>query len=162
MTLPVSERRYSAEARQALFWALLVARCAGEEHVTSGRIASAVLRSGSAAAYCEKAQFLPARLVAAADEPGVMGSDECRGAVERAIAQAGFEIGSREHLASVRPIPIEAVAQQVINALPSAAGAREITSLELLLAMIRVDTSLRARLSSCGLSEEALRKEVEG
>lgn len=157
----MSERRYSVEARQALFRALLAARCAGEAHVTSGRIASALLRTSSAAVYCERAQLLLAPLAAAADEPGVMASEECRRSVERAIAQAGLEIGSPEHLAGVRPLPLEAGAQRVVDALPSAAGPREITSLELLLALIRADAPLRDRLSSRGLDEDALEMAVE-
>jgi hypothetical protein len=157
----MSERRYSTEARQTLFWALLAARCAGEPHVTSGRIASAALRSGSAAAYCEAAQLPLAELVAAADEPGVLASEECRRTVEHAIAQAGLEVGSSEHLMTIRPLPIEAAAQRVINALSAVPGERTITPLELLLALIRADASLRARVANHGLDEDALRRKVE-
>ena len=150
-------RRLSTETKRVMFWALSAARCAGETHVTSGRIASAAFTTPSVAAFCEEAHLSCAHLAAAADGPGVMATAECQRIAEQQLAEKGIPIGSREHLDSVRPLPHEPTARAVVHAVWSAADERAITPLELLLALIRADESLRARLASHGLNEEALR-----
>lgn len=117
----MAERTFSSETRQALFWALLVAHCAGETTVTRNRIVSALLRAPSIA-----------ESHIAHEAPQTPSFDDCVRRIREELARSGYELGSREHLASVRPLPIEENVQSLLRAVAQNGGEGEVTPLELL------------------------------
>lgn len=70
--------RFSSETRQALFWALMAARCAGETIVSRNRVLIALLRSTSVADYCTHAGIAPADIIQANEDPQACRSKNAR------------------------------------------------------------------------------------
>ena len=139
-----------------MFWAALVAQCAGEAHVTASRIAAALLRTDAA-----RARLDSARMLAAVDDPQAVSFDECEQRVRRELAATGSEFASKEHQATVQLRPLEPHVQKAVSALIGRDGAILVTPLQLLLELLLADLTLAARLAPHGISVESIRAALE-
>lgn len=150
------EQRFSAETRQVLFWALMAAGCAGETTVTHNRVLIALLRSTSVADYCTRAGVTSADVINANEDPHALPFEECARRIERDLSQNGLKLGSKEHIASVRFMPLEGTVQSVIQVAIEPRDSERVTPLDFLLAMMRADPALAARLARHGLEAEGI------
>lgn len=121
-----------------MFWALLAARTAGETEVSAGRIAAALLRSDDLAAW--------SHLVRTMEDPKSLSLDDCVRRVTDDLGARGIELGSPEHLGSVRPLPLDAAVRRAVDRIMSRGDAGEIvTPVELFRALLAADPELARR-----------------
>jgi hypothetical protein len=156
-------RRPSVETRQILFWALLVARRSGEANVSRNRVLTALLRSTSVAEYCARVSVAPQDAIDATEDPQALPFGECARGIIRDLAQAGLDLGSPEHIATVRPLPLEPAMQNAMQAVLEDRTSRTdvITPLELLVAMMRCDPALASLLALHGLDAAAIASSLD-
>jgi hypothetical protein len=121
MSDAIPERSFSQDARQMLFLALIAAIEAGEAEVCSVRIAEAAMRS------------------LATDAPDDLSTR---------LTDEGIEFGSREHLDSVRPLPIAASAQETLRRLSANGETTPVTTAEILNELQRTDPRVAAWLAA--------------
>lgn len=145
----------SLETRQALFRAALVAQCAAETHVTTNRIAAALLRTAAVRELCARAQIDPVRLFDAVDDPGALSFEQCERIVTNELARDGVELGSREHQERVQLRPMEPVVREVLDRALERHGRIDVSPPELLRDLIGADRRLAERLAPHGLSAAA-------
>jgi hypothetical protein len=136
----VSDVRYAAETRRALFRALLAARCAGEPVVSRNRVVVALLMAAGVADA----------LIEEIEDPNAISFDECQRRAAEEVARSGFAFGSREHIAAVRPLPVDPEAERPLRALLEQHPHPEIMPLDALRALLRADPALAARLARRG------------
>lgn len=149
-------RHPAHETRLAMFWAALVAQCAGEAQVTASRIAAALLRTDTA-----RARLDSVRVLSAADDPQAISFEECEQRVRRELAASGTEFASKEHQATVQLRPLEPHVRTVLGQLIDRDGAILVPPLPLLLELLLAHPALAARLASHGLSVESIRGAME-
>lgn len=139
-----------------MFWALLVAQCANETHVTSNRIIASLLRSESVSAFLSRAQIDAARLLEAVDDPQLLSFEECERRIHAELALNEIVLGSEEHRGRVQLRPLDPVAREVMNKVIERYGHVGVSPLELLREMLRADSVLASRLAPYGLDAEAV------
>jgi hypothetical protein len=130
----MTERRFSAEVRRAMFWALLAARAAGEPQVTAPRVAAALLR-------CESMASLRADV----DAPEALPFDECARRVAADLARRGIALGSPEHIQETTPLPLHPSVQAAIEAVTRADADAVITPHDVFHALLAADPELARR-----------------
>ena len=104
--MPEYLRRTSHEMRRAMFTAVVVARAAGEAELTWERILSGVLRTYQVGRFCEDAGISVDALLPLVDAVRAPSFSECMERVEAGLAERGHTFGSREHVDSLRPLPV--------------------------------------------------------
>lgn len=70
----------------------------------------------------------------------------CALRIEQDVLRCGFEFGSREHLASVQPLPIDSAVRPTLDAIMLDQTDSAVTPLELWLQLMRADPQLAAKL----------------
>jgi ATP-dependent Clp protease ATP-binding subunit ClpA len=142
--------RFSAEARRALFTAMVVARAAGETEVTIERVLSAVLR----------APLMPLDLGAAPDEAGAHDQEFERllDTVVQNLAEAHIEFGSREHIASFQPLQLAPDVRDALENVHTVLGevpSSSVTPAHILIALAE-EPYVAEKLARVGITRERL------
>jgi TDG/mug DNA glycosylase family protein len=141
------KRRSSHETKRAMFRAAVVVQYANESQVTRDRIVASFLFSGGVA---------PEVIRAIEGSQKTPFADAMRG-MEAELEHKGMAFGSKEHLESVRPRPLEPSVLTAFNTVMHRQDDAPMTLLEFLLEMMRNDPELTANLAAHDLDEAALR-----
>ncbi len=138
-------RRPSSEVKRAMFWAQIAAQRAGESHVSASRIVASLLRI-----------------------LGLQGIDDFEERLQRVLddlAARGLELGSRPLMAEVesRLLPLDPAAESVLKSVWHREDLAEVVlkPQELLLAFVRAEPALAARLAESGVTEASLAADAE-
>jgi hypothetical protein len=158
----MAARKFTPESRRAMFTALVVSTTAGEAELSLGRILSAVLRTPSAVALCDKAHVAASGLLDRVDSAQTPLFSECLWRVESELALAGHSFGSQEHMDSLQPLPLSAEAQRMlarVDEISDGAESDSATPIHLLLALTQ-EPSVSAELAALGLTQNVVASAV--
>ncbi len=137
-----------------MFTALVVSTSAGEAEVSLGRILSAVLRTPSVVALCDKARLAASALLDRVDSAQTPLFSECLWQVEAELARGGHSFGSQEHMDSLQPLPLSAEAQRMLARVDKISD-ESATAMHLLFALID-EPSVSAELAPLGLTRKVV------
>jgi hypothetical protein len=154
----MADRIGVVETRRAMFWAALVADCAGEPLTRATRVAAALIRAPSVAEFCSRAGIALTPIKAALEDPETVTFNECQRIVMTKLEEAGVELASKEHLAMMqsRLRPLEPLVREVLDPMVAEQGHLALSPLQFLLELMRADSALAERLAPHGMSVEAL------
>ena len=143
--------RFSAEARRALFTAMVVARAAGETEVNIERVLSAVLRTS-----VMRELHVPATGAEASVADQTF--ERVLDTVVKSLGEALVEFGSREHIASFQPLQLTSQVREALENLHSVlAGvpSSTVTPAHILLALAE-ESYVTEKLAERGITRERL------
>ncbi len=125
------------------------------------RIVSSLIRAASVINYCQRGLVAYPEFVAEVDRAGSVSLDQCIQAIRAQLAERGFEMGSREHLASVRRLPMQEGVSELLAELARRDVSCEVTPLELLQEFLRTDEALAANVARMGVTVDGIGAELE-
>src|SRR5712691_7539928 len=105
----------SLETKRAMFWAAVVAECAGEPYVTASRVVASLLRTRSVIDLCDHEHIDSARVLDAVEDPRTMSFEACERTIIRELESKGVAFASREHRALVETRPMDPVLRPVVG-----------------------------------------------
>ena len=143
--------RFSAEARRALFTAMVVARAAGETEVRIERVLSAVLRTSV---------MRELGVPAAGAEAGVDDQtfERVLDTLVKNLGEAHVEFGSREHIASFQPLQLTSQVRAALENLHTVLAdvpSSSVTLAHILLALAE-ESYVTEKLADRGITRERL------
>lgn len=139
-----------------MFRAMLVAREAGEPALGARRIVAALLQTPSLMNLCARADVDPLKLIHDIDERDALPFEEGVRRVHAELAESGMQLGSREHVASVQPLPLDSRLHEPVRVMLARAEASPVTPLEVLLIVVREDAGIAARFAERGLDTDRI------
>jgi hypothetical protein len=115
--------------------------------VMRDRILVSLLRTESVAEHLAKARVELTTAIRAVEDVQVFSFEECTRRILEDLSSKGLAVGSKEHLSSVERLPFEnSVKTAFDDVLERNTSPETVTSLELLLALLRTEPALAAQL----------------